>query len=294
MSTLTFDHTVTGYGLPHARCLAEASDLAYKDPDTVRQRAGEWGFDRVQVFSVPFAPPFPLADTQAYVAASDQMVIVAFRGTEATQIRDWLSDGGALLTPYTGSKGLVHLGFHQALAEVWPQLHQSIDTLRDRDQSLWFTGHSLGGALAMLAAARLHFEEPSQLPDGVYTFGQPRTCDHLLAAAYDKALQGRVFRFVNNHDIVAQLPPEPLYAHVAAERYIDADGHIHDTRPTTGGPLGNATKTFTNGLGGLGGGLASAAGNTPAQLTDLLTSGTQGVRDHGIGNYIAALQANCP
>ncbi|GAA2629563.1 lipase family protein [Actinomadura fulvescens] len=293
MSTLTFDHTATGYGLPHARCLAEASDLAYKDADTVRERTREWGFDRVEVFSVPFQPPFPLPDTQAYIAASDDMVIVAFRGTEPKQLRDWLSDGGAMLIPYTGATGLVHLGFHQALQEVWPKLRDSIDTLRDRDQSLWFTGHSLGGALAMLAAARLHFEKPSLLADGVYTFGQPRTCDPTLASAYDKALKDRVFRFVNSHDIVPQLPPEPLYAHVAAERYIDADGHIHDTRPAGSGLLGTATSgaanAVTGGLGGLAGGTAKA----PTPLADLLAPGTQGIRDHGIGRYIAALQANC-
>ncbi|WP_067812728.1 lipase family protein [Actinomadura kijaniata] len=269
MSTLTFDHKATGYGLPHARCLAEAADLAYKDERTVRQRLTEWGFDQVRVFTVPFSASFPIQDTQAYVAASDQMMIVAFRGTEARQIRDWLSDGGAVMMPYPGGKGLVHLGFHQALEAAWPQIRQAVQDLRDREQSLWFTGHSLGGALAMLAAARLHFDEPRLLADGVYTFGQPRTCDPTLAAAYDQALKGRVFRFVNNNDIVAQLPPAPVYAHVAAERYIDSRGKIHDKRP-----------------GGLLGGLADQA---RGHLADPLAPGTDGIADHAIARYITHL-----
>ncbi|GAA1532885.1 hypothetical protein GCM10009678_14070 [Actinomadura kijaniata] len=167
------------------------------------------------------------------------MIIVAFRGTEARQIRDWLSDGGAMMMPCPGGKGLVHPGFHQALEAAWPQIRQAVQDLRDRGRSLWFTGHSLGGALAM------------------------------LAAAYDQALEGRVFSFVNNNDIVAQLPPAPVYAHVAAERYIDSRGKIHDKRP-----------------GGLLGGLADKA---RGHLADPLAPGTDGMADHAIARYIAHL-----
>jgi triacylglycerol lipase len=50
----------------------------------------------------------------------------------------------------------------------------------------------------------MYFEDPKLRADGVYTFGQPRTCDHLLAKTYDAALESRHFRFVNNNDVVAQ------------------------------------------------------------------------------------------
>jgi Lipase (class 3) len=55
----------------------------------------------------------------------------------------------------------------------------------------------LEGALAMLAAGRMYFEDPKLLANGVYTFGQPRTCDRLFAKAYDTALKSRAFRFVS-------------------------------------------------------------------------------------------------
>jgi hypothetical protein len=58
----------------------------------------------------------------------------------------------------------------------------------------WFTGHSLGGALAALAAMRLHFEDPRLLADGVYAFGQPRVCDRLFAQAHDDAFHDRTHR----------------------------------------------------------------------------------------------------
>lgn len=96
----------------------------------------------------------------------------------------------------------------------FPEVKAAIIEFRDNDQTIWFTGHSLGGALARLAAARLYFEESNLLADGVYSFGQPRTCDWILARAYDKAFTDRTYRFINNNDIVTQLPPEPAFHHV--------------------------------------------------------------------------------
>ena len=99
---------------------------------------------------------------------------------------------------------------------------------------MWFTGHSLGGALAMLAGARMYLEEPRLAADGVYTYGQPRTCDGKLAKAYNKGYRDRMYRFVNNNDVVPQLPPEPYYTHVDTLRYIDSHGKVRDTMPVDG------------------------------------------------------------
>jgi hypothetical protein len=114
---------------------------------------------------------------------------------------------------------------------VYPDIKDTIEEFRTQNQTLWFTGHSLGGALAMLAGAKMYFEAPRLLADGIYTFGQPRTCDRLLAGAHNKAFTSRTYRFVNNNDIVAQVPPEPVYHHVDALRYIDAAGKVHNTMP---------------------------------------------------------------
>jgi len=163
--------------------------------------------------------PFPLEDTQAYLAASDHMIVVAFRGTEPSQIRDWPSDSNTPVIPGPAKKGLVHLGFSRALASVYPEIRDKVEEVRTNDQTLWFTGHSLGGALAMLAGATMYLENPKLLADGVYTFGQPRTCDRLFAAAHDTAFVSRHFRFVNNNDVVARVPPEPAFHHGNAMMY---------------------------------------------------------------------------
>ena len=185
-------------------------------------------------------------------------------------MRDWLSDGATPPVPGPNGTGFVHYGFGEALDAVWPQVRSALVDFRDNDQTLWFTGHSLGGALAMLAAARLHFEEPDRTADGVYTFGQPRTCDRMLARAYNTAFADRMYRFVNNNDIVARLPPEPAFHHVNALRHIDANGTMRDKMPLVGGLLDRA-KGIT---------------------ADMLAPASDGVRDHLMKTYIAALERN--
>lgn len=153
-----------------------------------------------------FRPPFPLEDTQAYTLGGHSMIITSFRGTEPVKLRDWLSDATTPPWPGPGGKGYIHYGFGEALESVWPQVRAAVDAFRDNRQTVWFTGHSLGGALAMPAGARLHFEEPHMTANGVYTFGQPRTCDRQLSKEFNTAFSDRMYRFVNNNDIVPQLP----------------------------------------------------------------------------------------
>jgi hypothetical protein len=265
-----FDHTASGYSLEHAYWLAHASELAYQDEPAIDKQANAWGFGALRHHQTRFTPPFPLEDTQAYTMASDRMIVVAFRGTEPAQIRDWLADATTPPWPGPATTGYVHYGFAQALESVFPDVKDALAELRTAEQSVWFTGHSLGGALAMLAAARLSLEEPRLRADGVYTYGQPRTCDRLLGAAYNSRFSGRSFRFVNNEDIVPQLPPEPVYTHVESVRHFGADGRL---------------RAPSSLLGGLAQQAATFAGNPFA-------ASTAGIRDHGIRRYIAALRSS--
>ncbi|UFR06786.1 lipase family protein [Streptomyces sp. Go40/10] len=264
------DHSARGYSLDLAYWLAQASNLAYKDEATIEKQARQWGFETVRHHHTHFTPPFPLEDTQAYTVASDHMIITAFRGTEPAQIRDWLSDTTTPPWPGPANTGYVHYGFAQALESVFPTVKAALEETRTNGQSLFFTGHSLGGALAMLAGARLYLEDPKLLADGVYTYGQPRTCDRFLAEACNKGFKQRMFRFVNNNDVVPTLPPEPAYTHVETLRYLDSDGRLHEK-----------TSLF--------GGLADHA---KGYVADPLAPSSDGVRDHFIHEYIAALEKN--
>ncbi|MGD3108172.1 lipase family protein [Streptomyces sp. YGL11-2] len=272
MTSTLVDQHATGYSIRQALCMARAADLAYQDEAAVAATAAQWGLDRVRHHHAAFRPPFPLPDVQAYTLTGQHMIITTFRGAEPAALRDWLAGSGTPPWPGPGGRGTAHPGFAEALDAVWPQILTALKEFRDNDQTLWFTGHGLGGALAMLAAARLHFEDPRLPADGVYTFGQPRACDPVLAQEVNSAFAHRMYRFANHDDIVPQLPPEPVFRHVSALRYIDARGGVHNTMPLTGGLLGH----------------------TQRLTAELLAPASPGIRDHAMAAYIDALEKNLP
>src|SRR5262249_24342235 len=122
---------------------------------------------------------------------------------------------------FLGPDGM-HRGFRRALDQVWDDLETHLDELRSRP--LWLTGHSLGGALATLAAARLATTRGGK---GLYTFGCPRVGN----ATFTTTVPHPWHRFVNSNDVVARLPPPGLFAgyqHGGVLHYIRTDGRIDE------------------------------------------------------------------
>jgi pimeloyl-ACP methyl ester carboxylesterase len=159
---------------------------------------------------------------QCYVAVGMSGAIVAFRGTQPDQWRDVLDDVKIRLVDWDRPQMQVHRGFRDALDRVWTRdLKPALDALGA--VPVWFTGHSLGAALATLAADR------HGAPAGVVTLGLPRVGDGRFCRHFDARHQGRVLRYVRNTDVVAQVPPGPPlfpYDHVAALRQIARDGRV--------------------------------------------------------------------
>jgi triacylglycerol lipase len=161
--------------------------------------------------------------TDCYIAWSNQFVIVAFRGTQPEQWQDTLTDLKILLVPWLA--GRVHSGFKEALDDVWPQLEPAIDALAP-GRTVWFCGHSLGAALATLAA----YQYPNAR--GVCAFGCPRVGDEAFAVAFNARFGASALRYVNHFDVVTHVPLPPLYAHVEVPRFIAADGTVSDRAPS--------------------------------------------------------------
>lgn len=203
--------------------LADCARLAYEDESTVKGRLqAEWAFDRVACFSG--------GSTQAFIGGNDRYLVIAFRGTEPTKLKDWFRNLDAHFTQ--GPAGRVHHGFLKALNEVWDGsggLHAKIQSFRDRNQTLWLTGHSLGGALALLAAARLRLTDGLSL-NGLYTIGQPRVGDGAFRRALADGVSDRHFRFVNNNDVVTRVPALLYgYRHAGNRLYFDSRGNLLDS-----------------------------------------------------------------
>jgi triacylglycerol lipase len=258
------------YNPQNALTLAEAAQLAYADPDEINKFVCGWGFapERIQHFHKKIL--IPPVDTQGYVFSNDEAIIVAFRGTKDKL--DWLTDAKFLPVVGPNSIGKVHRGFERALEPVVDELVNIINRFRDNGQMLFYTGHSLGAALATLAARRVQFASNNvHWPMGVYTFGSPCVGDHHFCEAYDKDLQSRTFRFVNNNDAVPRLLMA-TYRHVGRLLYFDADGRVNSE--TT------ALKRFFNLL------------TTAVEDVRAANFRIDGLNDHGMANYVAHLKAN--
>ena len=208
------------FSLDRASALAMAAELAYESGDAVEATVcDEWGFDRCRFIDS--------GDTQMFLAMDRDVMLVAFRGTEASDVADWITDADISLVdgPLDGQ---VHEGFYDALADVWQVLHHEVRILDPQQRkSLWVTGHSLGGALAALAAAR--WVELGRRVSGLYTFGQPRTGDAKFRRNFNFALKASTFRFVNDNDLVTRVPPRALgFSHIGTLRYFTDDGRLEN------------------------------------------------------------------
>ena len=194
-----------GFSWSRAWHAAEASLLAYvPDEVVVRTAWSRAGLADVAVFGA--------AGHHVHVASSDTVTVVAFRGTEGLDWTDWKTNLKFALRASDGAgDGRVHTGFAAAYELLAPELTSA---LAGRPPAL-LCGHSLGGALATVAAARL----PAAAVASLYTFGSPR----VGTGAFRDALRTPVYRIVNNSDLVTQLPPYP-YRHVGERIVFDETG----------------------------------------------------------------------
>ncbi len=208
----------TGQDFQNAHHLATACQLAYlPEPEGKEQYKALLGLD-ARLISVD--------NTQVYVAQNKTDIVVAFRGSEQPTsldgFKDWLlTNAKNFLTVPEGRSGTdfiaagvgcrFHRGFMDSLEEVWAPLFEAVDSAKlEHDRPVWVTGHSLGGAIALLAAWRLerNFVQVHQ----VYTFGAPMIGNAATAAAFQKQFPNRVFRCVDSRDLVPKLPTLSLFS----------------------------------------------------------------------------------
>lgn len=162
----------------------------------------------------------PAVGSQGFVALDGAGTgWIAFRGTQPDSLKDLATDARTWPREWPGG-GRVHAGFARAWLGTGDEglAGQVVRWLGERACArIVATGHSLGGAIATLLAAG---DERVEL----VTFGSPRVGDRTFAERF----AGRVVRrYAECRDLIARIPPEPLFAHVGTLHYVDRHGRIH-------------------------------------------------------------------
>jgi len=220
-------------------------------------------------------------DTHCLIGEAPDCLIIAFRGTNS--IRNWVTDAEfertILVSGVDGTCSKIHKGFEAALNSVIEQLINRLGGcsrfVYQNCKPLFITGHSLGGALAILAALEL---QRNGLPIAqVYTFGQPRVGNGDFKRRYEASLGDRTFRVVYEEDIVARIPHFPgwrdPYRHVGMEVFLPAFG--------IGEMVINPSLWYL---------LASDAwGIYRAWCISKFAGALDPIHDHHVGNYVSAL-----
>jgi hypothetical protein len=177
--------------------------------DLLRKLLKNCGFDLIETINVKSNQAFVC---KRNVVNEQPYLVIAFRGTE-DKISDWLTDAYAVPTQVGSIK--IHTDFNNAFSvntdensrtveSILSDILKSHQTLGDNGSllPLFLTGHSLGGALALLATRQL----ASDINGACYTFGGPRVASY----EYFENIKTPVYRVVNSSDIVPKIPPGAL------------------------------------------------------------------------------------
>jgi predicted lipase len=230
--------------------LGLCAGYAYADIDTFGSIIVRLGLEQPACVCISQTVDAMYIFSTAYLAQSrcGRVVILSYRGTQMEHVANWLGDAelgseSSLLPLADGAQSVrVHAGFHRNTRATYWQLLQELEaaldgkslvdhavTLEHPLEALYVTGHSLGGAMALLLAlmicANSSHEALASRLRAVYTFGQPMALAPPLPAAAD-ALQAKLVRYVLAGDPMPAFPPKQWgpFVHIGQEyRYAQGE-----------------------------------------------------------------------
>ncbi|WP_353284012.1 lipase family protein [Wolbachia endosymbiont (group A) of Lypha dubia] len=154
-----------------------------------------------------------------YVFIKDKEVTIAYHGTR--DLNDLKEDLRASLTKLSFLSGdnYIHSGFYSLFKRSWPSVHKILQGHANdkglegiKSLKINVTGHSMGGALATIAALCLDKTEEAK-DINVATFGSPRVFYNDAAEVYSECLGKKTIRVACQSDPVPCLPHGNAGAH---------------------------------------------------------------------------------
>jgi hypothetical protein len=157
-----------------------------------------------------------------FAASDDRAAYLVFRGTKLhldsrdsfqRTLEAWLANLDYAQVEQNGFR--VHRGYARELDGAAGLLEAMARDHAAGGKPLYVTGHSAGGALATLAARRLH--EAGVPVRAAVVFSAPRVGDRRFAASYPLPL----VRIEHRHDLIPHLPFPPSLAKVVGHGLVD-------------------------------------------------------------------------
>jgi triacylglycerol lipase len=210
---------VAPFNIGTARAMAWMSQLAYETAhrDKVEQVCGLFDLHLIEIIANDSDSGFELLPlhTRGVIAEGHGATIVAFAGTDPLIPVNWITDFNVGLRFRFNERvtpPLLHRGFETAFKSVASDVTR---VLASRGETpVLVTGHSMGAALAVIAADHL-LSEQNLRATAVYGFGVPRVGDQDFASRYNETLGSTTYRLVHGSDIVGSVPPSSFgFRHV--------------------------------------------------------------------------------
>jgi len=223
--------------------MAQLAGLAYLDGAEAKPKMKALGYTGHKFFENDGA--------QCHAVWNKEEYVLAFRGTEPSELSDVLADLNAIPRGAM-THGLVHSGFRNECDKLWDDIvkHHSKG---HQNKTMYITGHSLGAAMATIATSR--FEEVQAVAQ-LTTFGSPR----VGTRKFVKNISTPHMRYVNNNDIVTKVPLFIMgYKHHGMLQYINFYGNVR--KLTTWQMIKDRWRGWRSGI-------------------------LDGAADHGVDNYI--------
>jgi predicted lipase len=241
--------TNSAFGLENARAMMWMSQLAY---ETAHQNEREKKIENIlnsfqlTMLDCKSNQPetgLPPKSCCLVIACGRGATFVTFAGSDPLKFEDWITNFNV-----RQSADGTHQGFEAAINTVWSKIEPAIKKGLAIGPALFFTGHSLGGALAIVAALRAANE--FKIQPTVYTFGSPRTGGALFFNSYQPLLGNSTYRLIDGDDVVPTVPAAQPggYLHVGKSIQCRTDGLFDDPPTITGAAEQNLPDFVANAI----------------------------------------------
>lgn len=201
--------------------VSDAADWAMSAPRFDRPENSRVARGKCVTFSgrTTWAPTSVLGSVNwGWHGLGNNEAVITFRGSDTRNRfrRDVLLIDAAVAFGTSPKGYAAHGGFTTSFRTCKDELTQIVRSLPWNIDTLHICGHSMGGALATLAAE--HFID-SNFQVFLYTFGAPRVGGVPHTRFLKKKLRGRIFRYYFSGDPVTWVPMFP-YVHLPGTRLV--------------------------------------------------------------------------